>query len=238
MDNQKSHDEARLTLQQFIAVFELRLETGSTTSGKFLASLRDVSIVDGSISAGAVGFGDTLEAAKASLVSAMDGRTLRIASYLTAPRLVQTFYFKPYLEEIAPPVETSKSGADAFVQFIRKLHYYVAVESVELVIYDDGESVGNCYVNFKSRSGDSLNIHLVSVSNSRARIEPTNFSATIDSNNVAMLKLPSNNGFTAQAMLVNVLTKQRPIIIHISRFDHVSAKLKSAGIEFRANVRN
>ena len=55
---------------------------------------------------------------------------------------------------------------------------------------------------------------------------------------MTLLKLPSNNGFTTQAMLVNALTKQRPIIIHISRFDHVSAKLKSAGIEFRANVRN
>lgn len=27
-------------------------------------------------------------------------------------------------------------------------------------------------------------------------------------------------------------------IIHVARFDHVSAKLKSVGIEFRANVRN
>jgi hypothetical protein len=233
-NNQKSHDAARLTLDQFIAIYGLELETGKTVGDAFHASLREVEIIGNGVSASAVGFGRTLDEAEAALVSAMDGKKLRIAS--STMRLAHTFYFKPYVEDVKPQIETARSSADKFVQLITKLNQFAYVESVELVVYNDGSSVGNCYVNFKTHSGEHLNLHLVSSISNRVVIHPSEITATINSQ--VFRKLPLVDGYSPQARLINVLATQRPITIHISRFDYISGKLKTAGIEFRSNVKD
>lgn len=71
-------EEARITLEQFCAIYQLSIRVFSTLDNNVGASLAGVSIIDGSIAAGAVGFGDTTQAAKDALMQRLNGNHLKI----------------------------------------------------------------------------------------------------------------------------------------------------------------
>lgn len=72
-------EEARITLEQFCAIYQLSIRVFSTLNDKVGASLDGVSIIDGFIAAGAVGFGDNTQAAKDALMQRLNGNHLKIS---------------------------------------------------------------------------------------------------------------------------------------------------------------
>lgn len=78
MPTPASHESVRLTLEQFCAIYRLPITIGTTASNMWHASLRDVDVLSGGISCGAVGFGHTEDQAFTALVKLISGKTLRI----------------------------------------------------------------------------------------------------------------------------------------------------------------
>jgi hypothetical protein len=88
------HEDARITLKQFTAMFGLTVIVSETLNGTISASMNDVSAVDGNMSCAAVGFGSDEQRALEQLVACIDGKVLRIGSFMTRPRVENAFYFK------------------------------------------------------------------------------------------------------------------------------------------------
>lgn len=71
-------EAARLTLEQFCAIYRLPITIGQTVSGRYHASLRDVEILNNGLVRSAVGFGSTEANALTALAAALSGNKLRI----------------------------------------------------------------------------------------------------------------------------------------------------------------